>query len=123
MNSSRALRPRALEARPCKWLPLLPLFENFEPVNPRLHLLKPPLLDPIIASDPLLLINWSSHASLLNDCHSRSSHRLQKASSVDYRLQRCCFEASSSLITSPPSVALEALSHYFLVRSMRFRDS
>ncbi|TQD73120.1 hypothetical protein C1H46_041344 [Malus baccata] len=123
MNSSQALRPRALEARPCKWLPLLPLFEIFEPVNPRLQPLNPYLLDLIIASDPLLLIDWSSRASLLNDCHSRSSHRLKQASSVDYRLQRRCFEASSSLITSPPSVMLEALSHYFLVRSMRFRDS
>ncbi|KAB2595789.1 hypothetical protein D8674_031239 [Pyrus ussuriensis x Pyrus communis] len=49
MNSSQALRPHALEACPCKWLPLLSPFENSEPTNLRLHLLNPLPLYPITA--------------------------------------------------------------------------
>ncbi|KAB2613316.1 hypothetical protein D8674_035632 [Pyrus ussuriensis x Pyrus communis] len=56
MNSSRALRPRALEARLCKWLPLLPQFENSESVNPRLHLWNPAPFDSVTAYDPPLQI-------------------------------------------------------------------
>ncbi|RXH95743.1 hypothetical protein DVH24_008243 [Malus domestica] len=55
MNSSRAFRPCALEACPCKWLPLLPPFENYELANPMLHLLNPPRLDRVTASDQPLL--------------------------------------------------------------------